>query len=130
MGILALVAVVVVFVFFRSLSRPGEATALFIPSDTLAYASINLRPGIQQLRHARGVISTLQTDALVERRDDLLDEQEDETGIHFLDDVETCLGESVSFALNDVDDDSAEWVAMVHVSDRDAALDFVEDLVS
>ena len=124
------VAAISVFVFFRSLSRPGEATALFIPSDTLAYASINLRPGIQQLRHARGVISTLQTDALVERRDDLLDEQEDETGIHFLDDVETWLGESVSFALIDVEDDSAEWVVMVHVSDRDAALDFVEDLVS
>lgn len=130
LGVLALAAVVVVFVFFRSLSRPGESTARFIPSNTLAYASINLRPGVQQLSHARGVISTLQTDAFLERRDDLLDELEDETGIHFLDDVTPWLGESVSFALIDVDDDSAEWVAMVHVSDSGAAFDFVEDLVA
>lgn len=130
MGVLALAAVVVAFVFFRSLSRPGEATASFIPSNALAYASINLRPGVQQLRHGRDVISTLQTDALVERRDDLLDELEDETGIHFLDDVTPWIGESVSFALIDVDDDSAEWVAMVHVSDSGAAFDFVEDLVA
>ncbi len=131
-GIVAFVAAVSVFVFFQSLSRPGEATARFIPSNAVAYASINLRPGVQQLRHRRGVISTLQTDALVERRDELLDELEDETGIHFLDDVETWLGESVSFALLDVDDerDTAEWVAMVHVSDRVAALDFAEGLVS
>ncbi len=127
---LALAAVVVVFVFFRSLSRPGESTARFIPSNALAYASINLRPGVQQLRHGREVISTLQTDALVERRDDLLDDLEDETGIHFLDDVTPWLGESVSFALIDVDDGSAEWVAMVHVSDSGAAFDFVEDLVA
>ena len=129
---MAFVAAVSVFVFFQSVSRPGETTARFIPSNTLAYASINLRPGVQQLRHGRAVISTLQTDALVERRDDLLDELEDETGIHFLDDVETWLGESVSFALLDVDDerDAAEWVAMIHVSDRVAALDFAEDLVS
>ena len=129
-GVLALVAAVVVFTFFRSISRPGEVTARFIPSDTLAYASINLRPGVQQLRHGREVISALQTDAFVERRDDLLDELEDETGIHFLDDVSPWLGESVSFALLDADGDRAEWVAMAHVSDRDAALDFVEDLVS
>ncbi len=130
MGILAVVAIVVAFVFFRSLSRPGESTARFIPSNALAYASINLRPGVQQLSHARDVISTLQTDALVERRDALLDELEDETGIHFLDDVETWLGESVSVALVSADGGSAEWVAMVHVSDRGAALDFTEDLVA
>ena len=131
-GIVAFVAAVSVFVFFQSLSRAGEATARFIPSNAVAYASINLRPGVQQLRHRRGVISTLQTDALVERRDELLDELEDETGIHLLDDVTPWLGESVSFALLDVDDerDTAEWVAMVHVSDRVAALDFAEDLVS
>ena len=131
-GIVVFVAAVSVFVFFQSLSRPGEATARFIPSNAVAYASINLRPGVQQLRHGRAVISTLQTDALVERRDELLDELEDETGIHLLDDVTPWLGESVSFALLDVDDerDAAEWVAMIHVSDRVAALDFAEDLVS
>ena len=131
-GIVAFVAAVSVFVFFQSVSRPGETTARFIPSNALAYASINLRPGVQQLRHGRAVISTLQTDALVERRDELLDELEDETGIHLLDDVTPWLGESVSFALLDVDDerDAAEWVAMIHVSDRVAALDFAEDLVS
>ena len=129
---MAFVAAVSVFVFFQSVSRPGETTARFIPSNAVAYASINLRPGVQQLRHGRAVISTLQTDALVERRDELLDELEDETGIHLLDDVTPWLGESVSFALLDVDDerDTAEWVAMVHVSDRVAALDFAEDLVS
>ena len=129
-GIVAFVAAVSVFLFFQSLSRPGETTARFIPSNALAYAFINLRPGVQQLRHGREVISTLQTDALVERRDELLDELEDETGIHLLDDVTPWLGESVSFALLDVEDDEIGWVAMAHVNDRDSALDFAEDLVS
>ena len=129
-AIVSLVAVVAVFLFFQRLSRPGETTARFLPSNALAYASINLRPGVQQLRHGRDVIATLQTDALVERRDELLDELEDETGIDFIDDIANWIGESVSFALLDVDDDETEWILLTHVSDRNSALDFVEDLVS
>ena len=129
----AIVAAVIVagaFYFFSQVSRPGEATAKFIPASAPLYFSLNLRPGLDQTRMGREVISLLQTDAFLDWRDDLLDDIEDETDIHFLDDVSTWLGTDISFALLNVGaDEPEEWVLLVQVGDRDSALDFAEDLV-
>ena len=129
-AVLAVVIIAAVFLYLRQFSRPGEVTAQFIPSDAPFYASINLRPGLGQLRLGRDVFSRLLTDALTEKRDELLEQVEDETGIHFLDDVTNWLGTDVSFAILDPDLDKIEWVLLVQVSDRDSAAYFVEDLVS
>ena len=129
-AVLAVVIVVAVLLYLRQFSRPGEATAQVIPADAPLYASINLRPGLGQLGLGRDVFSRLQTDALVEKRDELLEQVEDETGIHFLDDVTTWLGTDISFAILDADMDKIEWVLLVQVSDRDSAAEFVEHLVS
>ena len=43
-GIVAIVAAVSAFLFFQALSSPGEATARFLPSNVLAYASIKPAP--------------------------------------------------------------------------------------
>ena len=127
--IVAAATVVGVFVFFRQVSRPGEATAKYMPSNTPIYFSVNLRPGIGQIRTGRKVISLLQTEDFLDWRDDLLKDLETQTGIHFLDDVTPWIGTDVSFALLDLDTDVPEWVLLAQISDRDAALDFVEDLV-
>ena len=128
--LLLIVAIVVVLgvLSLRQMGRSGEATARFVPESAIGYVSFNTRPGLSQLRLGRDVIKRLQTKEFLERRDDLLDEIEGETGIHFLDDVTPWLGTDVTFVLLDVGQDSAEWVLMAHVEDRDSATEFVEKL--
>ena len=128
--IVGAVVAVAVFLFVRTLSQPGEATARFVPSSAAAYVSINLRPGISQLRTARNVMDRLQTDDVLDRREDLFDDLEDETRIHFLDDVASWLGTDVSLVLLNFDLNRPEWVMLAQVSDRRAAEDFTDDLVA
>ena len=110
--VVAVVAVVVVVLFLRSLNQPGEASAKFIPHDAPFYASINFRPGLGQIDLGREVISLLETDKLIDVRDDFLEQVEHETGVHLLDDVRTWLGINVSFAVLDADPDSPEWIVI------------------
>ena len=128
--IVAVVVVVLLFLFLREISRPGEATAEFFPSNTMAYASINLRPGVGQIDKAIEFGDLLRTDEFTDEEEDLLDDVEEETGIHPLDDVTSWLGTDISFAILDVDEDEGlvEWVLMAQVSDEDEAADFVEKL--
>ena len=125
----AIVVVVVVLLLLRGISRPGEVTARYLPANTQVYISVNLRPGSEQMGLARSVIDRLQTDEFLDRRDDLLDEAEDETGIHFLDDVTSWIGSDVSLALLDGGPDRLEWILLAQVNDRESAVDFIEDLV-
>ena len=127
--VVAAVAAAATFLFLRTLSHPDEATARFVPSSAAAYVSINLRPGISQLRTARNVMDRLLTDDLLDRRDELLDDLEDETGIHFLDDVTPWLGTDLSLILLSFGPDRPEWVILAQVRDRSAAEDFIDDLV-
>ena len=128
-ALLVVVVAVAVFLFLREVSRPGEATARFIPDSAAVYVSINLRPGMSQLRLARGVMDRLQTDDFIRLRDDWLDELEDYTGVHLLDDVTPWIGADVSLALLNADPDEPEWVLMAQIGDRAAAADFMDDLV-
>ena len=131
--IIVIAVAVLAFLFLRQVSRPGEATAQYVPSRAPAYMSINLRPGVNQLNLAREVASLLDRGDFADRQDDLLDEWEDDTGIHFLDDVRAWLGTDVSFVVLDADPDYVnyiEWVFMAQIGDEDAARDFVEDFVS
>ena len=49
----AVVVVVVVLLLLRGMSRPGEATARYLPANTQVYISVNLRPGPEQMGLAR-----------------------------------------------------------------------------
>ena len=118
----AVVVVVVVLLLLRGMNRPGEATARYLPANTQVYISVNLRPGPEQMGLARSVIDRLQTG-------DLLDDAEDETGIHFLDDVSSWIGTDVSLALLDAGPDRLEWILLAQVNDRESAVDFIDDLV-
>ena len=130
-AVVVAVIIVVLLLLLRELSRPGEATAQFIPASALVYSSVNLRPGLGQIDRAVEVGEMLRTGDLLDEEDDLLDEVEDETGIHPLDDVAPWLGTDATFAVLDIDadGDTIEWVAMFQVSDRDEALDFIGKLL-
>ena len=67
------VIAIVLLLLLRELSRPGEATAQFIPSSALVYSSINLRPGLGQIDRAVEVGDLLRTDDFLDEEDDLLD---------------------------------------------------------
>ena len=63
------------------------------------------------------------------RRDDLLDDLENETEIDFMDDVFPWIGKDISFALLDaLAEPRPEWVTLLQTKDRDASLDFLNDL--
>ena len=128
--VVVIVVVILLLLLLQEISRPGEATAEYIPYDALVYSSINLRPGAGQINNARLVGDLLRSDDFMDEEDDLLDDVEDETGIHPLDDVTSWLGTDVTFALLDLDEDEdlIEWTLMVQISDRDEANDFVEKL--
>ena len=125
----AIVAGGAFFFYFRFVSLPGEATAKFIPSDAPVYLSVNLRPGIGQIRSARDFLDLLQTEGFLERRNLILDDLEKEIGFHPIDNVSPWLGTSISFALLNPDPDAPEWILLAHSNDRDAALDFADTLV-
>ena len=128
--VIAIAAAVLFFLFLRELDQPGEATAQYVPDSAQVYISLNLRPGAGQLQMGRDLIDRLQTDDFLDRQDELLDEAEDETGIHFLDDVTDWLGTDATLVFLNVDADRPEWVFLAQVSDRDAAADFMDDLAS
>lgn len=129
-AIAIIVVVVVLFLFIRGLSQAGEATAEFIPSNALVYSSLNLRPGVGQIDRGLEFSDILRTDDFVDKEEELLEDIENETGIHPLDDVTSWLGTDISFALLDLDEDEdlIEWVLMAQVSDHDEAFDFIDDL--
>ena len=129
-GVLVAVGGAVAFALVvREASEPGERTAAFLPGDTQVYFSVNLRPGLSQLNHARRFISIIQTEEFLDNREDLLDEFEDETGIDLLEDVVRWIGEDMTIALLDASASPApEWVALVRTTDAEASLSFLEDL--
>lgn len=129
LGILVTVALGLVAWLVFGLSRPGEVSARYFPADTPVYASLNLRPGVGQLNNARKVLPRLESDAGRDARDEFLEEAEDETGIHFLDDITPWLGTEIALAVLDPDLTDPEWVVLVQISDQDAAEAFVDDLV-
>ena len=133
LGVVAAIAVafgVVYFAVQRQLSSPNEVSAQYIPADALFYTTINIRPGVGQLNDARKIIGRLQTRDFTDMQDDAFDALEDESGIHLMDDLFPALGSYVSLAALDDNLSQPEWVALIEVSDRNAAEDVLEDLVS
>ena len=114
--------------FIASLNSPSEATARFIPARAPVYVSLNLRPGLRQLNHARDFFTKLQTDDVDDRVNDELEKWEETTRIHFRDDVSSWLGTDISFITLDANLEEPEWVAMIQVSDMNSAADFLDDL--
>ena len=52
------------FLIGPKLSHQSEETAKFLPHSTQFYFSVNLRPGIRQIRHAINILSVFKQDKL------------------------------------------------------------------
>ena len=127
-AIAIVLAIAAAFIFLGT-GQAGEETAEFLPSNTLFYASVNLQPGIGQKRKAAEVRDIIRAAELGDAQDDILDDIEDETDIHPLDDVLPWLGDHVSIAILDADGDYVEWILMAQVKDQEQVEEFVDDLL-
>ena len=124
------IAVVVWVMVLRELGEPGEVTADLLPADTQLYFTINLRPGGSQISKALNIKSILEsTPGFEKKRDQRLDELQEETGIDIEDDILPWLGRDITFALLDASAEPAEWIVLLQTDDRDASQVFLEDLV-
>ena len=128
---------VAAIVFLDSASHPNDETASYLSSDTDIYFSINLRPGVDQLQHVRGIISRYRDNPDFQGKvDDLVEMLEGESGIHLIDDVLPWLGPELAIGFIDVGGiaDNPQVVAFVGTQDTEASgpvirrfLDFLEE---
>ena len=92
------------FVVAQILSHPPEDTARFLPEDTVFYASLNLRPGVDQLTQAVDVLDRFKENPEFELKlDEFYDQIEEELGIDVEADLFPWVGPEVSMAIPDFD---------------------------
>ena len=127
---LAIAGAVAIYFILGTLSRPGEDTAKFAPATAPLYISVNLRPGMNQLKQFQEVREILETDDFLDRQDELLDTFEDDTGIHFLDDVTPWVGTDVSFVVLDAELDQPERAMLAQVGVPRSPDNFLNDLAA
>ena len=73
--------------FTQAVDQPDEATAKYMPRRTIAYFSINLRPGMDQIKKARNVAEILDIEELQTDWEDAQDELEERTDINAEEDI-------------------------------------------
>ena len=124
--VLFLIALGYYFVLNPKLAHPAEDTSRFLPQNTRIYASVNLRPGVRQIRHAIKILSAFKAtgddikegeDVFPEQVEDRFDDFEDETGISIEQELFTWIGPEIAIGLvdsgEDLSLDSIEAVAFV-----------------
>ena len=121
------------FVVAQILTHPPEDTAKFLPEETAFYASLNLRPGVDQLTQAVDVLDRFKENPEFELKlNEFYDEIEFEFGIDVEADVFPWIGPEVSMAIPNVEgfDDVPDVVAFIGATDRAAAEAAVRKLVA
>ena len=140
--VLFLLALGYYFFLNPKLAHPAEDTSRFFPPNTRIYASVNLRPGVRQIRHAIRIMSVFKaTDddiketeaAFPEQVEDRFDDFEDETGISIEQELFTWIGPEIAIGLvdsgEDLSLDSLEAVAFVGTTDPKSTEDFIDHVV-
>ena len=129
------------FLIGPKLSHQSEETAKFLPHSTQFYFSVNLRPGIRQIRHAINILSVFKQDKLDDEPEldqypdtlnETLDEFEMETGIDLEKEMFPWIGPEIAIALVDIGNfspDEIEMVVFLGTTDKLATEDFVKSLV-
>ena len=123
---------VYIFLQFQFLSHPPEETAKFLPEDTAFYASVNLRPGMDQLVKARELLELFQENPrFQERLDELYGDIEDETGVDVEEDLLPWLGPEIAMAFHTFESivEEPKFVAFIGTTDAAAAESFLRKLL-
>lgn len=113
------------------LNRPSEdAAAELIPADAYLYGNLFIGPSTDQKQALDDLLSNFpkieSTDQAIDRLTGLLDEELQQIGLSYDDDVEPWLGDQVSFFLAGTELDPPEGAALLETTDPDAAADAID----
>ena len=138
-GVALFVLVVIVVAYYSGwlsnlflLTRPPEYSARYYPDDTLLYAWFTLNPGDGQREQMENIWTGFSEHSVFRNwTDDAEDSIRDDYGVDLEDDVLVWIGPEISFAVRDIDVNREEYeIAMtVDVRDKDAAREFLTDLL-
>lgn len=110
-------------------NRQPEFSARYYPPDTAAYAWMTLAPAGRQMEYMNEIWELLhESEVFVRALDGWKEGLDDETGIHFDEDVATWIGPELSVGLMDTDEetDAPVAAALIGIRDRDRAANFME----
>jgi hypothetical protein len=113
------------------LNRPSEdAAAELIPADAYVYGNLFIGPSTDQKQALDDLLSNFpkieSTDQAIDRLTGLLDEELQEIGLSYDDDVEPWLGDQVSFFLSGDEIDPPDGAVLLQTTDPDAAADAID----
>ena len=129
--LLAAVALAVYFLVPGLRGSEPESTARYFPEDTFIYGWATFSPSLGQGKRMLDLWNRFEElPRFEEAVEDLLDDLEEETGIDFKEDVLPWVGPDLSLGVMNVTEESGDVVALVGVKDRDAASEFLRDLLA
>lgn len=115
------------------LNRPSEDAAVqLIPADAYLYGNLFIGPSTDQKQALDDLLSNFpkieSTDQAIDRLTGLLDEELQQIGLSYDDDVEPWLGDQVAFFLSGTELDPPEGAALLETTDPDAAADAIDQV--
>lgn len=121
------------FAAMNFLEQPSEDAAIsLIPADAYVYANLFIQPSGDQKRALDELLGRFpqieSTDQAINRLTRLLDEELEEIGLSYEEDVEPWLGDQVSFFLNGAEADPPDGAGLLETTDPEAAADTLDEI--
>ena len=115
------------------LNQPADdAAAALVPGDSYLYANLFIGPSTDQRQALDDLLGNFpkieSTDQAIDRLTGLLDEELQEIGLSYEDDVEPWMGDQVSFFMRGTELDPPSLGALLQTTDPDAAADAIEKI--
>lgn len=135
--IIGVVAVLVLggaaFAAMQILNEPSDDAAVaLVPADSYLYANLFIGPSTDQRQALDDLLGNFpkieSTDQAIDRLTGLLDEELQEIGLSYEDDVEPWMGDQVSFFMRGTELDPPSLGALLQTTDPDAAADAIEKI--
>jgi Protein of unknown function (DUF3352) len=125
-AVVLLVAGGVAFAAMQILDRPSEDAAIeLVPADAYLYANLFIGPSTDQKQALDDLLNNFpkieSTDQAIDRLTGLLDEELQQVGLSYEEDVEPWLGDQVSFFMHGTEIDPPSLAALLETTDPDAA---------
>ena len=121
------------FAAIRFLEQPSEDAAIsLIPADAYVYGNLFIQPSGDQKRALDDLLGSFprieSTDQAINRLTGFLDEELEENGLSYDEDVDPWLGDQVSFFLNGTEIDPPDGAGLLETTDPAAAADTLDKI--
>lgn len=121
------------FAAMRFLNKASEDVAIdLVPEDAYIYGNLYIQPSGDQKRALDELLGNFpkieSTDQAINRLTELLDEELEQVGLSYDEDVEPWLGNQISFFLSGDEVDPPDGAGLLETTDPDAAADAFEKL--